>query len=173
MTFKVQGMKELEKVLAELGARAGKKALLGALRDAAKPVRKKMRELAPKGTGNLRRHIKTQAVTGKGATSNVATVMVGTFRGYGYNPAFYAQFIEFGTKKHLIKPKNTKSGKKKKTLSFGGKVYSSVIHPGQKAKPFIGPAFDATRTQALTTLSKRLRERIILEVIKKHGRNFN
>jgi HK97 gp10 family phage protein len=179
MTFKVTGMQELEKVLSELGSRAGKKALVGSLRDAAKPVRKAMRSLAPKDRGNLRKSIKTVVVAGKGSTSNVATAMVGTFKSKNgrYNPGFYSRFIEFGTKAHGIPSETVGRGENKRKnrakVAFGGKVYGSVNHPGQRAKPFIGPAFDRTHKQATQILSYRLRERIILEVIKKYGRNFN
>ena len=170
-------VKELEKALSELGARSGKKALLGGLRDAAKPGRKAIRAATPQGSGNLRKHIKTRAVAGKGQTKNVATVMVGTFKSGRSNPGFYMRFLEFGTKSHTIpaptKGRGRNKSKNEAFVSFGGKVYKSIKHPGQKARPIIGPAFDRTHREATKILSQRLRERIILEAVKKNGRNFN
>jgi HK97 gp10 family phage protein len=59
----------------------------------------------------------------------------------GINPrAFYWKFIEFGTKPHTIK------GRKGKFLSFGGKQYRSVKHPGLPARPFIRPTWDRVKT---------------------------
>jgi HK97 gp10 family phage protein len=53
----------------------------------------------------------------------------------------YAEFVEFGTGPHEIKPKT------KKALAFlvGGKtvVVRSAKHPGTKAQPFVRPAFEA------------------------------
>jgi HK97 gp10 family phage protein len=177
MTFEVKGMAELEKALSEMGSRAGKKVLLGALRDAAKPIRKMQRTLAPKQTGFLRKNIKIKAVAGKGATSSVATVMVGIFRQGRSEDDFYAHFQEFGTAAHDIPSPTTGRGKNKTknkaVVAFGGKVFGRVRHPGQKAKPFMSPAFERTHKQATEILAKRLKQRIILEAIKKSGRNIN
>ena len=177
MSFQVKGIAELEKALSEIGSRAGKKALLGALRDAAKPVRSQMRAAAPNKSGKLKKAIKTKAVAGKGATNNVATVMIGTFKEGKQSPGFYARFFEYGTKAHDIPSPTTGRGKNKRknqaVVAFGGKVFGRVRHPGQKAKPFMAPAFERTHKQATEILAKRLKQRIILEAIKKHGRNIN
>jgi len=177
MTFEVKGMKELEKALVEMGSRAGKKALLGALRDAAKPIRKMQRSLAPNKTGFLKKRIIIKAVSGKGNTSNVATVMVGIFRQGRSEDDFYAHFQEFGTAAHDI-PNPTVGARRNKrknkaVVSIGGRVFSRIRHPGQKAKPFMEPAFERTHKQATEILAKRLKQRIILEAIKKSGRNIN
>lgn len=54
---------------------------------------------------------------------------------------FYANYVEFGTKPHVIEAKN------KKALAFtmnGQKVVvKKVNHPGTRAQPFVRPAFDA------------------------------
>ena len=50
----------------------------------------------------------------------------------------YAKHVEFGTKAHIIRPKN------KKALHWGGKkgpVVKFVHHPGTEAQPFIRDAF--------------------------------
>lgn len=177
MSFEVKGMAQLEKALSEMGARAGKKVLLGALRDAAKPVRSQMRAAAPRKSGTLRKAIKTKAIAGKGSTNNVATVMIGTFKEGKQSPGFYAKFLEYGTKAHDIPSPTAGRGKNKTknkaVVAFGGKIFGRVRHPGIKAKPFIAPAFERTHKQATEILAKRLKQRIILEAIKKSGRNIN
>ena len=50
----------------------------------------------------------------------------------------YARGVEFGTRPHLIKPKN------KKALYWKGASHpvKTVRHPGSKAKPYLIPAFE-------------------------------
>lgn len=54
----------------------------------------------------------------------------------------YADYVEFGTKPHVIKPK--KPGGVLRFQVNGQWVYAKVVnHPGTKAQPFVRPAFDA------------------------------
>jgi HK97 gp10 family phage protein len=56
----------------------------------------------------------------------------------------YAHLIEFtGAAPHVIKSKDGKA------ISFGGHAYESINHPGMKAKPFLRPALDAKRAEAI------------------------
>lgn len=175
MTMKVHGLRELEKALVELGSRAGKQALLGALRDAAKPIRKAARRNAPKKSGLLRKSIKTKAAATKGGGDSAAKVQIGVFRD-GKKSPFYAVMIEKGAKKHRI-PSSSKGRGKNKTknnvrLAFGGRVVSSVNHPGVRARPFMKPAFEQNHKEALKILKRRLKERIILQAVKRYGRKI-
>ena len=62
----------------------------------------------------------------------------------------YARGVEFGTRPHLIKPKN------KKALYWKGASHpvKSVRHPGSKAKPYLIPAFEKEKD----TFVKNLKE---------------
>lgn len=53
--------------------------------------------------------------------------------------AHVAKWIEYGTKPHRI-PKLTVS--QRVHLAFGGRVVSSINHPGARPKPFLRPALD-------------------------------
>ena len=50
----------------------------------------------------------------------------------------YAPMVEYGTRSHIIKPKN------KKALYWKGATHpvKKVNHPGSKAKPYLIPAFE-------------------------------
>ena len=75
-------------------------------------------------TGHLRRGISTD-VKGLEATIHTSNIK-------------YAPGVEYGTKAHIIKPKN------KKFLYWKGATHpvKQVNHPGSKAKPYLIPAFE-------------------------------
>ena len=62
----------------------------------------------------------------------------------------YAPGVEFGTKSHIIRPKN------KKALYWKGDKHpvKQVNHPGSKAKPYLIPAFNQEKDQFLEKLKE-------------------
>ena len=64
----------------------------------------------------------------------------------------YARGVEFGTRPHLIKPKN------KKALYWKGAKHpvKSVNHPGSKAKPYLIPAFESEKDYLIKDLKEVL-----------------
>ena len=62
----------------------------------------------------------------------------------------YARGVEFGTRPHLIKPKN------KKALYWKGAKHpvKSVNHPGSKAKPYLIPAFESEKDNLIMNLKE-------------------
>ena len=62
----------------------------------------------------------------------------------------YAPMVEYGTKPHIIKPKN------KKALYWKGAKHpvKSVRHPGSRAKPFLIPAFEKEKEVIMKDLEK-------------------
>ena len=159
-------LKVLDNALVELGRKAGKKALLGALRDAVAPARRSMRKNAPEKSGTLKKSIKAKAQAGKQDGGFTARIQVGVFG----SDAYYAKFIEQGTKAHSIPKRKRHKNGKRKVIKIGDNVVDSVEHPGLKEKPFILPAFEQTHQQCLERFKKRLLERVIVESIK-HARN--
>jgi len=71
--------------------------------------------------------------------------------------------VEFGTARHLIKPKSRKS------LFLAGLAKEIVKHPGAKPRPYMRPAFDAAHRAALDALADYMRTRLPKE-LKKAGR---
>ena len=62
----------------------------------------------------------------------------------------YARGVEFGTRPHLIKPKN------KKALYWKGAKHpvKTVNHPGSKAKPYLIPAFESEKDNLIKDLKE-------------------
>ena len=87
-------------------------------------------------TGHLRRGISTD-IKGLEATIHTSSIK-------------YAPGVEYGTKAHIIKPKN------KKFLYWKGAKHpvKKVNHPGSKAKPFLIPAFNQEKDQFLEKLKE-------------------
>ena len=87
-------------------------------------------------TGELRRRTSTD-IKGLEATIHTSNLK-------------YAPHVEYGTKAHIIKPKN------KRFLYWEGAKYpvKKVNHPGSKAKPFLIPAFEKEKDQFLEALKE-------------------
>ena len=87
-------------------------------------------------TGHLRRGISTD-IKGLDAIIHTSNIK-------------YAPGVEYGTKAHIIRPKN------KKFLYWKGAKHpvKQVNHPGSKAKPFLVPAFEKEKDQFLEKLKE-------------------
>ena len=87
-------------------------------------------------TGHLRRGISTD-IKGLEATIHTSNIK-------------YAPMVEYGTRAHVIKPKN------KKVLYWKGAAHpvKKVNHPGSKAKPYLIPAFNQEKDQFLEKLKE-------------------
>ena len=87
-------------------------------------------------TGELRRRTSTD-IKGLEATIHTSNLK-------------YAPHVEYGTKAHIIRPKN------KRFLYWEGAKHpvKKVNHPGSKAKPFLIPAFNQEKDQFLEKLKE-------------------
>ena len=87
-------------------------------------------------TGHLRRGVSTD-IRGLGATIHTSNIK-------------YAPGVEYGTKAHIIRPKN------KRFLYWKGAKHpvKQVNHPGSKAKPYLIPAFEKEKDQLLEKLKE-------------------
>lgn len=76
-------------------------------------------------------------------TKNKVTVHVGPS-----GKKFYAKFIEYGTKSHLI-PQGV----------INGNYRRNIRHPGiSRPRPFMRPAFDTKKREAQTVMGKKVNE---------------
>lgn len=73
---------------------------------------------------------------------------------------FYARFVEFGTKPHIIKPRKPGG-----VLFINGKFYTMVHHPGATGRGFMRKAFDKNRNNAVSAAASYVRKRLST----KHG----
>lgn len=147
-TAQINGFREANRNLNKLRERVAKNGTDRALKKAASPIRRKMRQKAKKGkTGNLRKGIKI--VIQKEGSTRVA--VVGAFA-----PAFHAHLIEYGSEPHDIELKRKQAFKSVvdagADLGFAAEdvFFSGTIkHPGSRAQPFIRPAYDEEKDNSI------------------------
>ena len=154
---KVNGLAELQKMLDELPAKIEANVVRGGLRAGAKELQDEAKRLCPLGgsdgplrkgesPGDLRDSVRISMRSRRGRVT--ATIKAGNKK------AFYAHMVDFGTARHLIKPKNRKS------LFFAGLAKELIDHPGAKKKPFMRPAIDGKAETAIETMAEYIRNRI-------------
>lgn len=156
----ISGGKQLAEFLNQLPLKIERNIMRSALRAGASVIAKEAKINAPIKSGNLKKSIRTGSNTRRGYVE--AYIAAGGRRskdGKLKKGAFYAQFIEYGTATHFIKPKN------KKKLSFVAKDGTnvntfSVNHPGIQAKPFMRPALDSKGAQAVSAVTEKIRARL-------------
>lgn len=109
-------------------------------------IRDNARRRVPVDTGELRANIK------KRSRDRGLDAWVGLAHAGGRGRHFYARFIEFGTRQHVIEPRReevlysgARSGLGGRQSSGFGPVSGDVVHPGTPARPFLQPAIEEER----------------------------
>ena len=152
----VNGLSELQKILDQFPAQVEKKILRGALRAGQKVVLEQAKAAIHNVSGELAASLRISTRAGRDGKISARVVA-------GNKTAYYAHMVEFGTAKHLIKPKNRKS------LFIAGIMRELVHHPGSQKKPFMRPAADAAAqesSQAMEAFKDYLRSRLNKELDK-------
>lgn len=129
-SFKVEGLAELKRAMAQVPIELQGKVALELLRKAAGPMRDEARARAPARTGRLRKNIYVARARDSTQQNPLVVVRVRR-RGKAGDPqnAYYWLFQEFGTST-------------------------------QRAQPFMRPAFEATKQQSLDILTKVTAEQV-------------
>lgn len=152
LNYKIEGGKELEARLKDLGSKMATSISNKALRKGANVIRDEMRSLVPIRSGRLKKSIKVKKDRFN-RSNKTQTYTIGP-SGPG---AYIARFIEYGTSGHVVKIKS----KKILAVSKAGEVFGREIkHPGVKAKPFIRPAYDTKKEAAVDTVASVIREEV-------------
>ena len=138
------------KALDELEVTLQSKIVRSGLVSAISPVKKDMKSLAPKKSGDLAQSINHKSLNKRQkARLNIDESTVAILAGpnkkvNGENVNWRANFIEGGVKKHFIKAK-------RKKLKIGGNIVSSEIeHPGIKANPFMEKAISNNEANSVS-----------------------
>ena len=152
---KVTGRTEVKRYLDGLPAKIEKKLLRGAARAAADVVADEAKLRAP--ADETREAITTRYKVEPGRITVVVTVKPGFGRSLGF-------WSEYGTSPHFISVDEDqragrsvgrinrllKSGDGSPSLVIGGKfVGATVFHPGAQAQPFLRPALDLKKVEAI------------------------
>ena len=153
-TIKVHGLQELSQTLMKLPAELEKRVIMGALRAAGQTIRKEAMARAPilqepdprRRAGTLRKSISVRRVKGKVA------VYVGVF---GLSGKRMAEFKAGGGKKGANNPDDPYYWK---WVEYGTKKMA--------ARPFLRPAFEAKKFEAIRLFEAYMKKRLDKEVRK-------
>jgi len=139
LSITLEGAAALEKKLNLLDAKVSRKIVSRALRAGAKVILDKAKQLAPRGkSGKLYKSLKVRAgKRKKGVIRFVVQTKDGDFKG----ETFYGAFIEFGHKAG-----SRKLGNSRKSIP---------------AKPYLGPAFDSKKDEALDIMLGVIRHELL------------
>jgi len=180
--FHIQGLDEVRRNLQSLPQRLGNAVARRGLYAGAKVVRDEARRLAPqppakakKGssrTGKLKKAIGAESrgvfkdASGK-PTEHRAVVLIRKPKGASRNVRSYAHFVEFGTRPHAVGKGsilNPFNRSKKKRKQVGRR------HPGTSPQPFMRPAFDTKKFEAVHAIVDTTKAELAKELAKMRTR---
>lgn len=149
--IRVNGLADLQKFLDQLPAKIEANILRGALRQGIKPMKEAAIANCPTGepsetnkrkynlyTGALRDSIRISGRIDKRKGNVVARLVAGGKTKTGAD-VFYAKWVEFGTKPHVV---------------------GDGFNPGVIAKPFMRPALDAQAGAAVVAVGEYIKKRL-------------
>lgn len=180
--FQIHGDKQLIKMFGQLPKHINRVVVRNALSAGGVPIRDgaKQNALAVKDTGLLAKSVKIKPAKKKYANSQMVTVgpvhmktalrrtKRGKLRRVGkkgwathiasgertiyYDPGNYGHLVEFGTKAHVLAPKNGKA----MVMPDGGVRRGRIYHYGTQGIGFMRRATDANAAKALTIVNNKL-----------------
>ena len=154
--FNIKGAKEFDLMLRDLGPQVAKNAGAAALRAGGKVILARAKELVPVKTGALRDSLGIRVLRGDTGVGSLRAHIGSTNEEYRL-----MHLVEFGTKAHAIRVKN--SG----VLASGDTVFGKEVNvSGSPARPFLRPALDEKAGDALGAMGAALSKAIIREAKK-------
>jgi HK97 gp10 family phage protein len=182
-SVQVKGLRELNAALADLPRNIGRNVLRGAVRAGAVVVRDEAKVRAPVVTGQLRRALYMKQIREQ-SNALRQVFYVGVRAGKAYRnlttkggkdrsmDAYYAKFVEYGhfsrrsTGRGFAKIGYRRSDRGQRNNELlAGEVQSGAVR-WIAARPFMRPAWDARKEDALKALAAYLEQRIPQEVAK-------
>lgn len=172
---RLRGGVELQRFLEAIPKKVRDATVRSALRAMAKPIVAEARLRAPKKSGKLARAIGA----GSPRVNQDGTISIRVRLDRKKDHGFIGLFAEFGVRKHLISVQEQekpfvigRDGRRKadsiktinKKVRSGSLVIGthfigpSVDHPGHGAHPFLVPALDAKRAEAVAAFGVKIRE---------------
>lgn len=164
----ITGGRELDELLRTLAPKLQKNINRAGLRAGAVVLRDEVKGNVPVQSGDLRKSVRITS-RAKGADVSVSVKA-------GDSIAYYARFVEYGTRPHLIKVDDRDRGinrrtgnrisittinRQQRSLAIGGNLIGpSVQHNGARPKPFMRPAVDSALPRAIEAITAKIRERL-------------
>lgn len=159
MTASLVGLVDLQKVLAELPDKLEANVLRGAMKAGAEVIAEEARERCR--SADVRKTIKTKA----SVKGRIVKALIQTKDG----AAYMAPWLEYGTLPHVIAVRDgsgrtaravNRAHKKGSLLIGGAFVGDFVWHKGAKPYPFMRPALDQRRDDAVTVIGEQIAARL-------------
>ena len=151
--IKVEGTEQLSQRLKRLKSKIGRREAGKILKKGAPPIKKEMKKLAPKRTGNLQKSIVTRR--GKKGRSFGETVLIGPKGGKKGAP--YAHIQELGSRGGTYTAKG--SGMFSILTKGGGRIsVKSIVRRGVQAVGFIDKAFKTKSKDAENRIEKHIKK---------------
>jgi HK97 gp10 family phage protein len=146
--IQLEGMPELVAKLNELGKK-GIRVQNRAILAAAKPILDAAVANAPRKTGKGAAGLKMGRIQNIGSLKRV---LVGITKG-DISEIYYMKFQEFGAQAHTIRidPRRKAAGGILKNVR-------DISHPGTKAHPFMGPAYEGHKAEAIRIMGQEFRK---------------
>lgn len=178
--IRVEGLAELHAKLRRIPPRVARGVLAAALRTGARAIlqQAKINARRPGGTGTLARAL--TVARDRRARRDAPAYSVYVRRGRSYQmgmrqgragsnrranrnnmDGFYNAFVELGTRPHDI-PRGTARREMVMAFERGGSMVFArrVRHPGSRATPFLGSAFETRKYQALQAMQNYIAQRL-------------
>ena len=134
VTYQVVGLKELQAKLEALPVKLARRVLRPALQEAGAVIQQEAGVRAPRDTGKLTTDIVVDVV--------IHNDLVGDVKIGPAKSAFWGMFSELGTAPHQeSSPRGT----------------APFMHPGEPARPWLRPAMDTKKEEALQVLANNIR----------------
>lgn len=172
----ITGGRELDELLKTLPEKMQKNINRAGLRAGAVVLREEVKRNVPVESGDLRNSVRitsrirntdVSATLGAGAQVSVSVKA-------GNSIAYYARFVEYGTRPHLVQVDDRDRGinrrtgrqisvttvnRQRRSLQIGSNLIGpSVQHNGARPKPFMRPAVDAALPRAILAITAKIRE---------------
>jgi len=162
ITIEVKGFEGIKAALDTLPHEVRTKMSVAAIRNGTKYLQTEIKNALPvsasfaRGKGNTKQskmsrrygHLRDNIKIGRVKSKSMDQIMFNIYPGN----AFWARFLEYGTKAHKITPK---SGKKRAALFIAGKFIPSAEVSGISARPIWRNAFDSKVEQIFAMIRAR------------------
>jgi len=135
--IEIIGMKELEKLLNSIPDSVAVDALRNINRAGGQEYKAEMQSQAPVGSDNIHRNIRIQ-----NDPEDKTAIFIGVS-----NKAYWARFVEFGTKVRTTKGK-------------GPIIYGKANRGQMKPEPFIAPSIEKATPRAIDSIFQKMGKRV-------------
>lgn len=159
LSYKVEGLAELEANLRAMGTDVAVKWTNGGLRAGARTLQLAAQGNVPVKSGELKKTIRIRRGK-KDRADNVREYFVfAGSRKAGGGGAFYAHMVEGGTRPHVVSG-HTRDGDKAGRVLFGGNYARGVNHPGAKPVHYMERAARAGVATAVEAFGRYIRTKL-------------